>query len=266
MKRMPVLLCVSVTFILSTTIMAGTLDEFEKNTSKKKAKKASSTSSSKTTSSSGDKHRHHHHDDSPSLYQDYAGSAITSFMYHSFFIGGLTSHHRLSGEEDREFGLMPREGGDIAIPFARVDVAFREVSSEIDSMDYRLELGYGAFAFRYEQSRYEEEPDDELDLIRWQGVYRMSFSEKVELDVGLGQLTIDGNNSDSRFAFSLPLMLRPTELLGIEIRPSWSEDVTDYDVGILLSRHYVSLKAGYRWVTSRDVSLDGPYAGIAIHF
>jgi hypothetical protein len=42
--------------------------------------------------------------------------------------------------------------------------------------------------------------------------------------------------------------------------------VSDYDLAALLGWRYVSLKAGYRWVSSPRESLNGPYAGLSLRF
>jgi hypothetical protein len=50
---------------------------------------------------------------------------------------------------------------------------------------------------------------------------------------------------------------------GIELSPAWADGVSDYDIAVLLSQRYGSLKLGYRWLRSPNESLDGPYVGIS---
>jgi hypothetical protein len=157
--------------------------------------------------------------------------------------------------------------GEALIPFARFDLSYQDVESDVDAWDYRLEGGYGPVGLQCNLTHYSEEtPEDDLDMLRFYGMYRMSFGTIVEVDLGLGALTIDGNGRDTRFSLTVPVRIYPTDWLGIEIRPAWADNVTDCDIALLLTAPYVSLKAGYRWVSSPTESLNGPYAGLAVHF
>jgi hypothetical protein len=161
----------------------------------------------------------------------------------------------------------PRPVGSPRLPFMRFDFGYQWVESDIDAYDYRGEIGYGPIALCYNQTRYQESgPADELDLIRVYGLYRMSFGPYLEVDVGLGKLTLDGNARDTRFSFTVPVRIHPSEYVAIEIRPAFSENIDDVDIGVLLTPRYLSLRAGYRWVSSPGASLNGPYAGASVHF
>jgi hypothetical protein len=98
----------------------------------------------------------------------------------------------------------------------------------------------------------------------------MSFGNHVEFDLGLGSSILDGENRKSGFSLTTPVLIHPKEFIGIEFRPTWStingNPLDDYDLGIVLSRSYGSLRLGYRWMRSEHESLDGPYFGVSFKF
>jgi hypothetical protein len=160
-----------------------------------------------------------------------------------------------------------RDFGEPQIPFVRLDFSFQDVESDVYAYDYRVEGGYGPLGLQFDQTHYRETiPGDELNLIRLYGLYRMSFGSNVEMDLGFGALTIDGDDYDSRFSFTTPILIYPSDHVGIELRPAWAANVSDYDVGLLATWRYSSIKVGYRWVKSPDESLNGPYVGLSVHY
>jgi hypothetical protein len=59
------------------------------------------------------------------------------------------------------------------------------------------------------------------------------------------------------------LLVHPHPNFGVEFRPAWSDRVSDYDLGVLITWRYASLKTGYRWVLTPHESLNGPYVGLS---
>lgn len=94
----------------------------------------------------------------------------------------------------------------------------------------------------------------------------MSFGPYVETGIGLGVLTLRGDDSVSRPLFALPLLIHPVKHLGIEFRPAWARGVNDYDIALMCHIRHASVKLGYRWVRSPNESLDGPYTGISLRW
>ncbi len=179
--------------------------------------------------------------------------------------GGACSWARVTDRESSAVEVTPRALGEPLLPFARMDVVYQNVESDVDAVDVRAEAGYGPLGAHLDLTRYREQfPSDDLNIIRALGVYRMSFGSHVEIDLGCGVLTLSEQQTDSRFLFSLPVLVHPSAYWGIEFRPAWADRVNDYDLAVLLNRHYASLKLGYRWVDSPHESLDGPYVGISI--
>jgi hypothetical protein len=98
----------------------------------------------------------------------------------------------------------------------------------------------------------------------------MSFSEFIEFDLGLGSLTLDGKDTNSGFSLTTPILVLPTKYLGFQFRPSWGwidgNQISDYDLSILITKSVISLQAGYRWLDNGRSNLNGPYFGTSLHF
>ena len=202
---------------------------------------------------------------SDSLLTDLLGDLMVEFVGSVLAEGGMASLQRVVDPEAIDFNMTARLPGDPLIPILRLDVVGQKVQSDIEALGVRGEGGYGPVGVQVDFSRYwEQTPGDQLNLIRSAGLYRMSFSSHVEVDLGLGALTVQGDRTTSNLLFSLPVLVHPHENWGVEFRPAWSEFYSDYDLALLLTHRYTSLKLGYRWVHSPDESLDGPYAGFSV--
>jgi hypothetical protein len=191
----------------------------------------------------------------------------------SFFVvgyGGVESWNRASGDNvmDSEFAfnVPPRKTGESTIPFVRIDVSYQDVERDVDSMDVRAEAGYGPFAVEVRETHYNESvPSDHLDLVRIHLLYRTSYAAILEVDAGLGALIFNGDRTESSWSFTLPVLIHPTDIAGLEFRPSWAEindnRIVDYDLGLILGWRYVAVRTGYRWMESEREDLNGPFIG-----
>lgn len=198
-------------------------------------------------------------------FSDFCGEIFAVLFQYTLLYGGISSWERVDSGGAAEPGSAHRALGEPLLPFARLDLAYQSVESDVDAMDVRAELGYGPFAAQVDLTRYwEETPSDEMNLLRALAVYRMAFGANVETDLGFGVLTLEGDERTSRFLFSLPVLVHPSPHWGIEFRPAWADRVSDYDLALLLTRGCTSLKLGYRWLDSPRESLDGPYVGVSI--
>ena len=255
MHRLPhsLVICLLSLFLMPYgNVQAGKLDSFEKSAAQERER----------DDSRGERR-------SDSCIADILGDIIVDILGHGMLYGGATSWARVtpSSRDCPTAELTARDLGDPQIPFMRLDFGFQDVESDIDAYDYRVECGYGPLGLHFDQTHYREtSTSDELDLIRLYGLYRMSFGARVQIDLGLGALTIDGDDRDSRFSFTMPILIYPSDHVGIEVRPAWAGNITDYDVGLLATWRYSSIKVGYRWVKSPEESLDGPYVGLSVHF
>jgi hypothetical protein len=161
--------------------------------------------------------------------------------------------------------------GEPVIPFFRLDAFYQDVESDVRAVDVSGELGYGPLAFQYRHTHYtQDRPDNDLDLGQALGLYRMSFSQYVEVDLGFGAMTLDGVNRRSGFEFTVPLTIQPSPYVGARFHPAWGylshNTIKDFTLLLTGSLRFASLEAGYRWVSVGGVSLDGPVIGAAFHF
>ena len=181
--------------------------------------------------------------------------------------GGAGSLYRVTEAEPIDVIVEPRSLGEPLLPFARIDLAYQNLQSDIDALDLRVEGGYGPIGGHFNITRYREQSSsDYVNLVRVMGLYRMSFGSHVESDIGCGTVTLRGEESTTEFLFSLPVLIHPSAHWGMEFRPAWSSSLADYDLAGLLTVRHASLKLGYRWVASRHESLNGPYGGISVRW
>jgi len=249
--------------LYSCSLFAGTLDDFEKSALQDKPEKSRQNTSHRKDCDGG----YSSHTDSCIV--DIFGYLLVDIAGAGIVVGGATSWERTANSLDYSVAseVPARKLGDVLLPFTRLDFAYQDIGHGVEAYDYRAEWGYGPAAIQFNQTRYSEgSPRDNLDLTRIYGLYRMSFGSTVEIDMGFGGLTMHGNDLDSRFSFTLPILFHPNEFVGIELRPAWADNIADYDIALLLSQHFSSLKIGYRWVNSPAISLHGPYAGLSAHF
>lgn len=170
-----------------------------------------------------------------------------------------------------ELDLEPRDPGEPLIPFLRVDAAYQDVESDVDALDYRVQIGYGPIGFELNQTRYEEdEPSDHLDVYRLYGLWRLSYGQRVEIDLGLGGIIVEGDERNSGFSWTIPVLVQPLDWLLVEFRPMWSRvdgsRIDEYELGALFNWNFVAIKAGYRWTHSPSESLDGPFVGLSLRY
>lgn len=202
---------------------------------------------------------------------DLAGGLIDGFVV----APGQASWARARGDANRlaefDMGLEPREPGDPLLPLIRLDFAYFDIQSDVEATDFRLQGGYGPFAVELNPTFYEEqEPDDNLDLYRIWGLYRMSYSDRLEVDLGVGAVILEGNETNAGFSFTTPILVRPYDWLLLEFRPIWSDingaSLNEYEAGVLLNWASIALKAGYRWTRGPNMSLNGPFFGLSIRY
>jgi hypothetical protein len=167
--------------------------------------------------------------------------------------------------------VAPREPGEPMLPLVRFDAAYHPVESDIEAWDFRLQLGYGPLGFEANQTRYEEEdPPDRLDLTHLYALWRLSVTERIELDLGLGAVILEGDEQNAGFSGTTSVLIWPWDWLAVEFRPMWSaindSHLQEYELGVLVNARYVALKGGYRFTRSPNESLDGPFIGVSVRY
>lgn len=215
-----------------------------------------------------DKHDHHKHDrdDHDHDKHDDGEAHATVILGHAAgdAIGALGRASWQRAMSARDAGLTPRRPGDALLPMAQVQVAYRRVAGDITALDTRAEFGFGPMGLLFDESHYQERsPSDTLTVQSCYALYRMSPSNNVEVDLGLGGVSFLGDTRTNKAALTLPIRYQSTTRWGFALRPAWASRYTDVDAGVQYGGRYVALNAGYRWVESPHVALNGPYLGLS---
>ena len=258
-------LVVSINLALPKDLLGSKLDEFEADATRERP---ADNSEGRTEESGTDK--------GPGIFDSILGAFLDPIfegLLEALHEGGTLSYDRVS-DIPGTYGfsrIEMRDVGEPVIPYFRLDFNYQDVQSDVIGLDGRVEIGYGPFGLQFRRTHYEEvEPNDELDLIQINGLYRMSFSKSFELDLGLGSLILNGNRHSTGLSFTIPVQYHPSRFVGIQFRPNLSSIkgnlITDLDLGFLFSKGIFSIQAGYRWLYSPDKDLNGPYIGTSFHF
>jgi hypothetical protein len=179
--------------------------------------------------------------------------------------------NRIRPEYRERSNEQPAYYEPVLLPSFRLDGGYQNVESDIRAGDLRAELGYHILALQGRFTYYdEEEPADGLWLNYVHGLLRVPLGDGVQLAPGIGAIILAGDNRNSGFSLTAPLLFYWHESFGLEFRPTWSwineNEVNDYDIGVVLGSKHAGLRAGYRWVNSDGESLDGPYLGFLVRF
>jgi hypothetical protein len=182
--------------------------------------------------------------------------------------GGVRSWMRMNPTLADTLEIEPRQPGALQIPLVSLDVRYQDVESDVSALDGRAEVGYGPLALVFRYTHYtEERPADELDICQWHGLYRMSFTEWAEIDIGYGAMTLSGDATRSGGSLTVPVRVAFGGPAAVEFRPTWSRveggSLSDYDVGLLWSWRHASICFGYRWFECGEASLSGAFAGLS---
>jgi hypothetical protein len=263
--RISLLLCLSM-LLAADAALAGKLSDFERDATESRSDDDRDRHDPAGDETWDDSYLYHHHADS-------SDGIVDGFVAALLIWPGQLSWARAATDADAlvDWNAEPREPGEPMIPIVRFDAAYQNVESDVEALDLRLQLGYGPLGFEINQTRYEEdEPPDHLDLYRLYGLWRMSYGERIEVDLGLGGIILDGEERNSGFSATTPILIQPWDWLLVEFRPMWSNihgsHINEYELGLLLNWKWAAFKAGYRWTHSPNESLDGPFLGLSIRY
>ncbi len=164
-----------------------------------------------------------------------------------------------------------RQTGEPTLPFFQLEHKYLRVDSDITAQDDSIELGYGPFGFNCRHTDFsEKKPSDELTLTQYHLLLRISATDTGEFGIGMGALTIHGNDDNSGFSLTFPIKIYPKESFGIRFKPTYSwingNSIDDYDISLAYTKRYGSLQLGYRFLEANGVNLDGSYIGFAVHY
>jgi hypothetical protein len=223
---------------------AGPLSDFEKQATKPDPPRAASASEDSPAS------RTHSDDDSNPIFDAIAEGAV---------YGGAASLARVE----------TREPGEPLIPFARGDAGYQYIRGGPSALDMRGEAGWAFLALETRLTSYRDRRTDEtLSALSVNGLYRMSFGSQVEIDLGAGSYSLQGEGRHAGSTFTVPIRVAATDWLGLEARPSWhfigENTIRDHALSVRLGGRYAGFTAGYRWVESGSAKLDGPQIGLSL--
>lgn len=202
-------------------------------------------------------------------------SAVVEIMIDAVMYPGLYSLERVTpaalNDEYDEYAATPRTLGEGVIPYARLDMSYNRVSSDVYAMSARAEIGYGPFGFEVRRASYSEtDPGASLDVQQYHVLYRMSLEDHVELDLGLGEYELNGVAQNSGKSSTVHLLIHPSEQFGIEVRPSWAtingNGIRDHELAISYGERFWAARAGYHWLESPAASLNGPFVGFSVRY
>lgn len=246
--------------LLAGVTVAGTLDAFEEDATRDRR----SDDSTRRRDSVWD---------SDTMWGRLGADFVGSLIWVSLVAPGQASWARTAGDMDRltEFDMEPRQPGDPLLPLVRFDFAHFDLQSNVEALDFRLQAGYGPFAVEINPTFYKEQaPAANLDLYRIWGLYRLTYHNRIEVNLGVGAIVLDGNETNTGFSYTTPVLVRPYDWLLLEFRPIWSEikgsSIDEYEIGALLNWQNIAVKGGYRWTRSPNVSLNGPFFGLSIRY
>jgi hypothetical protein len=240
---------------------AGKLDNFEQDVTQKDSSDNGGHPDSKGSSDG---------DEGPfeSFFGEIGGDIMTNIAM-GIVEGGVYSWERVTAPKGGK--VVRRKPSEPLIPFFRLDTSYQVCRGDIEAPSARVQAGFGPAAIEYELIHFKEDrTGDRMDLSRVCGLYRMSFEKTVEIDMGVGGLTLEGDSRRTAMVFTLPILIYPKERWGVEFRPAWADfegsTLEDYDLGVFLNWKAGSLKAGYRWLISNHEDLSGPYIGMAFRY
>jgi hypothetical protein len=218
------------------------------------------------TSHSASHYEGHHSFDSAELDANVFIAVLAMAVY-----GSAESWARVApvSESTRE-RITPRNFGEPLIPFATVEADAHYVNDKIDGLSGAFEVGFGPVAFRMRQETFTEQipnaPDAELKLTESIGLLRLSGGDSFELDLGGGEITLDGETRQSQTVFTTPIRFLLAPWFGVSFRPTWGSGLSIYDLAIEPGFDFLRLRLGYRWCETDGKDLSGPYAGASLTF
>jgi len=109
-----------------------------------------------------------------------------------------------------------------------------------------------------------------LDRFTIQGLFRVSPSRKIEVDLGIGGTVLAGDNTSTGWTASLPVAVSPARWCSIRWTPTVSflggDVLSDEEISLWWTHRYVSAFGGWRWISAGNAQIDGPTVGISLSY
>jgi len=254
------LLLVPVFLLSGEFSYAGKLNDFETAASTKKKM-------NHYQSSSNHSHYSDHHDG------DFWVELIFDIVESAFF--SPSKHDQRNSHVDVGYPsldvILRRKVKAPQLPNFRIDGYFSNMSSDISSRNIGVEVGHGLFALKVDNHQFRERnPEDDLELQSIHGLLRVSYSSAFEVDFGIGQTYIKGDDEHSKLSVTLPIKAKFNESISFELKPVWTvgrdQTLRELDYGVLFHKDGVGIKVGYQNFTAGSESLRGAYLGLSLIF
>lgn len=244
--------------LLALNVNAGTLGEFEgdvsnppsseeKDSDKDSARRGRSSSSS---------------DDVGWLYY------VFKAYWDALVFGTGNSFKRMNSDLQHDY-LQPRRIGEAILPLIRYDSYYSHLNANQSSYDQRLEIGWGAFAYEYRDSKYRQiVPLESLNLVQNNFLIRLTVTDGIGANIGWGDSTLIGTGINYGRNSIIHAFIHGHRW-GLEYRivnTYFDSGATMEDVDWMLMRHMgqASMTVGYRRLAAPTQTLSGFYIGFSL--
>ena len=267
MIRISRIFCFSIVCLCIPSALAGSLDDFERS---------AKDTNDHQHDTKPTREKYDNDDDTPDVMEDFVWEML-KITGTAIVAGGINSYEKAlhTGEHPIDLPLTveplkPKRLGEKHIPFLRLDAAYGDMTNAITLTDFGVELGYGPISAAYQKSRFmESAPKDKLTWSSTFLNYRASILDHLQIDLGYGKFSLDGNDSTSEMGERFGIGWSQQNGMGFEYEIGTTHGdelkIRDQKVDLLYSFDFISLKAGYRHIKAGDEIIEGPFAGFEIH-
>jgi hypothetical protein len=258
------LLLFALSLLMGQTSSAAGLEEFDKAATKNSEKKQESTYKAKVPRNDDD-------DCSVESVCDLGNRVVSWFIDLSmqpFLMLAQSSMARMHGSgTESNPGYEKRKPGDRDIPGISLELNYQSAEDSVYGVESKAEFGYGPAAFRVREIHYiQSAPVALLDLRHYHALLRGSF-QSSQLNLGLGQIVLDGVNRNSGPSQLVQLTLFPSknyEVSGIYIQSEINGNyIREYDGSFGIGDGGISVRGGYKVNETGGQTIHGPYLGLS---
>jgi hypothetical protein len=191
--------------------------------------------------------------------------------------GGLLSAtvRRATVVDEDEAGRGARNSrvdGDPDLPEFRLDLQGAGLDPSVRGSQVRFQFGFGPIAVQPDWLELTERGPGlpKLDRFTVQGLFRVSPTRRIEVDLGVGGTVLAGDHADGGWTFSLPVSYSPARWCALRWTPVVSflggDVLSDEELSVWWTHRYASAFAGWRWISAGNAQIDGPTVGISLSY
>ncbi len=165
---------------------------------------------------------------------------------------------------------IARALGSPDIPFLRGDLSLTSPGPSVDAVHVRVQAGWGPLGLQGQSWRLVEPSvaTPTMWINSYHALMRLSPARSFEFDLGLGFTRMDGLEINDGFSLTMPITISPIRRLSLRWIPCWSwlggHALKDHELSASLTVPFVSVHAGWRWLTAGDKRLSGFQAGTSL--